>query len=837
MRPQARRPLDGVRIVDLSDGIAGGYATKLLADAGAEVVSIESRAGDPLRRRGASDASFDADGDGLLFRYLRTNQRALVLDLETDAGRAALLRLYRDCDAVLDSRRVARSADRGVLDRELDELGIGERALARINPAASWISISNFGPDSPWADRPANDFTLQAWCGSTASRGRAGLPPLTSGGEVVEWLTGTYAALGVAASLRAARRDGIGARASLSKLEAILPTLTNAGSVWGHFSQVWSLPASEDVPSIEPTADGWIGFCIFTAQQWMDFSILVDHPEWAVDPTLAHMMTRIARAEEIRASVRDYTRQHTTEELLERSELLRVPAAPIGHGALLPKIDHLVERGVFVRNPRGGFLQPRVPCASTAWSRIGIEPAATLAQASSDGAAFARDLDAASPAQSRAQGTSDAAHVSAPDTPRARPLAGLRILDLTAFWAGPYATFVLGCLGADVIHVESIQRPDGMRFGTQKSRDAEGWWEFGPTFHSANAGKRSLTLDLTRPRGIELLLELVKKSDVLIENFSPRVLDNFGLDWEKLSTANPRLVLVRMPAFGLDGPWRNRVGFAQTMEQVSGLAWLTAYPESAGEKAGPLTPRACADPLAGLHAAYAALLGLAQRDATGEGCAIESAMVETLLAIAAEGVCEYDASGTLLTGDGNRSVFAAPQGLYACAGTDSLGQPSWLALSVETDEQWLALARLLGRSDWQGDPACATRAGRRREHDRIDAVLAPWCREQGLESVVERLLAAGIPCAPVTESRMGKELDPIRKSDFIQEVAHALAGRVPIPTQPLQFRDTGGRSFPRAAPLLGEHNAEILRDLLGLSKAEIDRLRSDEIIGERPSGL
>ena len=822
-----RRPLDGVRIVDLSGGIAGGYATKLLADAGADVLAIEPTTGDSLRRRGASEASFDADGDGLLFRYLRTNQRSLVLDLESVSGRSVLLELFRQCDVVLDARPTG----------WLDARGIGEQVLARINPAASWLSISNFGSASGWADRPANDFTLQAWCGSTASRGRTGLAPLTSGGEVVEWLTGTYAALAVAASLRASRRDKRGTRVELSKLEACLPTLTNAGSVWGHFSQVWSLPASEDVPSIEPTADGWIGFCIFTAQQWMDFSLLVEHPEWAQDPTLAHMMTRIARAEEIRASVRAYTREHTTEELLERSELLRVPAAPIGHGALLPKIDHLAERGVFVRNPRGGFLQPRVPCSSTAWSRPDFAPAPTLAQALSDGTAFARDRVAASPWRPRAQATPAAQSHSASAAPFARPLEGLRILDLTAFWAGPYATFVLGGLGADVIHVESIQRPDGMRFGTQKSRDAEGWWEFGPTFHSANTGKRSLTLDLTRPRGIELLLELVKKSDVLIENFSPRVLDNFGLDWEKLSAANPRLILVRMPAFGLDGPWRNRVGFAQTMEQMSGLAWLTAYPESAGDKAGPLTPRACADPLAGLHAAYGALLGLAQRDATGTGCAIESAMVETLLAITAEGVGEFDATGTLLAGDGNRSVFAAPQGLYACAGIDSLGQPDWLALSVETDDQWAALAELLGRPDWKSEPVLSTCAGRRRAHDRIDAVIGSWSREQPRERAVERLLAAGVPCAPVMASRTGTTLNPIRKSDFVQEVEHALAGRIPIPTQPLQFRDTGGRSFPRAAPLLGEHNGEILRDLLCLSNSEIDRLRSEEIIGERPSGL
>lgn len=828
MRPQARRPFDGVRVIDLTGGIAGGYAAKLLVDAGAEVLAIESPEGDPLRRRGASAASLDRDGDGVLFRYLRTSQRALVLDLEGEAGRAALLRLYRECDVVLDARPVG----------WLDARGLGERALADANPAASWLSISSFGAGNAWSDRTANDFTLQAWCGSTASRGRAGLPPLTSGGEVVEWLTGTYAALGVAASLHACRRDGRGARVELSKLEACLPTLTNAGSVWGHFSQVWALPASEDVPSIEPTADGWIGFCIFTAQQWMDFALLVEHPEWADDPMLAHMVTRIARAAEIREQVRAYTREHTTAELLERSELLRVPAAPIGHGALLPTIDHLLARGVFVRNPRGGFLQPRVPCASSAWSRPELEPAPTLAEARAAGVACERDTASAAFATlgpSRA-GTAPV-RASLPDGPRARPLEGLRILDLTAFWAGPYATFVLAGLGADVIHVESIQRPDGMRFGTQKSRDAEGWWEFGPTFHSANAGKRSLTLDLTRPRGIELLLELVKQSDVLIENFSPRVLDNFGLDAEKLAAANPRLVFVRMPAFGLDGPWRNRVGFAQTMEQVSGLAWLTAYPESAGDRAGPLTPRACADPLAGLHAAYAALLGIAQRDATGEGCAIESAMVETLLAITAEGVAEYAATGTLLSGDGNRSVFAAPQGLYACADLDALGQPAWLALSIETDAQWAALAALLGGADGSADPAHATRAGRRRAHDQIDATLAGWLRDQPLERAVERLLAAGIPSAPVTAARRGTELEPIRKSDFVQTVEHPLAGRVPIPTQPLQFRDTGGRGIARAAPLLGEHNEEILGERLGLTASEIEQLRRDAIIGNRPSGL
>ena len=821
MTKERREPLEGVRVVDLSGGIAGGYATKLLADAGADVISVEGPVGDALRRRGASAASFDDSGDGLLFRYLRTNQRAIVLDLDTGSGREALGALYRDCDVVLDSQSLG----------DLDARGIGSECLARLNPSASWVGISSFGPGHAWTRHPANDFTLQAWSGSTASRGRPGLPPLATGGEAVEWMTGTYAAIGGLAALRGARRRGRGERVDLSKLEAITPTFTNVGSVWGHFSQVWALPPSEDVPSIEPTADGWIGFCIFTAQQWMDFSLLIERPDLGAQPDLSHMMSRIARADEIREIVRDYTRRFTTEELLERSELLRVPAAPIGHGALLPKIDHLVERGVFVRNPRGDFLQPRIPYVSTGWPRRAFEPAPTLEEARRG------EGEGNRPGWRRGRTAREPGVANGHEGTAERPLAGLRVLDLTAFWAGPYGSFVMGCLGADVIHVESIQRPDGMRFGTQTSPDTPQWWEYGPTFHGANTGKRSLTLDLTRPRGIELLLELVRQSDVLIENFSPRVLDHFGLDWERLSKVNPRLVLTRMPAFGLDGPWRNRVGFAQTMEQVCGTAWLTAYPDSAGAQAGPLTPRACADPLAGLHAVHATLLGLAHRDATGEGCAIESAMVETLLGITAEAVLEYDATKTLLRGDANRSAFAAPQGLYACPGSDELGQPLWLAISIDTEEAWRRLAEILGRPDWGEEARFSTRSRRHEEHDVIDQAISEWTRTLPREAALDRLLEAGIAAAPLTATRMGAELDPIRDSGFVQAVDHPLAGRVPIPTQPLRFSSAPGRSFARAAPMLGEHNREILCGILGLSEEEIERLSKDQVIGERPVGL
>ncbi|HPG26721.1 MAG TPA: CoA transferase, partial [Myxococcota bacterium] len=169
----------GIRVVDLTTGVAGAYAAKLLADAGASVIAVEPPEGHALRGRGLSQDSFDAAGDGLLFRYLRTSQRSLALDLEREADRDLLRGLYREADLVLESRP----------EGWLDARGIGREALARANARASWLSISAFGRGGPWSDRPANDFTLQAWCGSTASRGRSGQPPLAAGGEVGDWLS------------------------------------------------------------------------------------------------------------------------------------------------------------------------------------------------------------------------------------------------------------------------------------------------------------------------------------------------------------------------------------------------------------------------------------------------------------------------------------------------------------------------------------------------------------------------------------------------------------------------------------------------------------------------
>ena len=246
-------------------------------------------------------------------------------------------------------------------------------------------------------------------------------------------------------------------------------------------------------------------------------------------------------------------------------------------------------------------------------------------------------------------------------------------MDFTAFWAGPMATQVLAALGADVIKVEGVRRPDGMRFAGGRPPSWDQWWEWGPVFLCSNTNKRGITLELSTPQGRQAALDLIAHSDLVIENFSPRVMANFGLDWDVVHAANPRATMVRMPAFGLDGPWRDRVGFAQTMEQASGMAWLTGPADGP-----PVIPRGACDPIAGLHAAFAAIAALrdpgphrhrgARRVDDGGGGAERRR----------RGACSSThatASSCAATETGARAP--APRVSTACAGDDE-----WVAVAV-----------------------------------------------------------------------------------------------------------------------------------------------------------
>jgi crotonobetainyl-CoA:carnitine CoA-transferase CaiB-like acyl-CoA transferase len=675
-------------------------------------------------------------------------------------------------------------------------------------------SITPWGTTGPWAGRPESELVIQAECGSIGVRGLPGREPFQAGGRTTEWVGGTFAAVGALAAVRRARATGHGEHVDFSLLEVMNVAASN------YVDLFWSLlgrpelrgsPQSVETPSIEPTRDGYVGFCTNSAQQFSDFLLLIERPELREDQSLFGVANRLARFQEWNEIVHAFTQSHTTAEIVERASALRIPVAPVNDGERVRQHEHLVARGVFAKDPSGSFEHPIAPYLVDGERPPPARPAPRLGEHSGR-------------IEPRRRVAKPAAG------PPELPLAGLRILDLTAWWAGPAATQMLATLGADVIHVESVQRIDGMRStGGAFQGTRERWWEWSFFFLAANSNKRGLALNLADPRGVALAKRLVGVCDAVIENFTPRVLDGFGLGWEAIQAANPRCILVRMPAFGLSGPWRDHTGFAQTMEQLSGLAWLTGHRDDQ-----PRIQRGPCDPLAGMHAAFAFLVALAERDATGRGVHVEVPMVEGALNAAAEQLVEFTAYGRLLGRDGNRGPEAAPQGLYPCRG-HSVDAPQWLALSVASDAQWAALRAVLGEPTWARDPALATRVGRRAVHDAIDARLREHFAERPREAAVAELVAAGIPAAAVLDPRAAHLHPQLAARGFFEEVVHPEVGTHATPAVPFRY-DSVQRWIRRPAPTLGQHSREVLAELLGLSDGELDALEAARVIGTRPEG-
>jgi crotonobetainyl-CoA:carnitine CoA-transferase CaiB-like acyl-CoA transferase len=740
----AHRALEGLRVVEATDGIAGAYAGKLLRDQGATVVKVDGAA--RLRHWSAATPDEPVAGVGALAAFL-------------DAGKEL----------------VARRADAGDVDVVLSEGRANERDGS---PVATTVRIEPFGRDGPLADAVGSEFTLQAWCGLMSGCGTPSTPPLQMGILHGQWATGAVAAMAALAGVRSARATGVSPSIEVSALEVMAVVLNNYPPLYRQFTgSVSFMSRSGDWPQVVPCKDGWIGLCVFTPQQWSDFAAMIGREDLSADDRLNSMGGRGRNRALAESVVRPWLETHTVAEICELGELFRVPVAQVGNGRDVLTMDHFVERGVFVEHAEG-FVAPRPPFLVTPSPapRVGPRPVAA----------------------------------------GALPLSGVTVVDLTAFWAGPACTHQLATLGADVIKIESPTRPDGMRFATVRSPTEPDWMEYGPTFHGTNPGKRSVTIDFSKPEGREVVLRLVERADVVVENFTPRVLGNVGLEYDDLVARRADVILLRMPAFGLDGPWRDRPGFAQTTEQVSGIAWMT------GEADGEALVRSTIDPIAGIHGAFAVLAALAQRDRSGEGQQIEMPMAEVAMNVAAEPIVTWSAYGTLLERNGNRGAPGAPQGVYACDGHEQ-----WVAISITSDDEWRALVGVLGDPEWARDATLASGGGRRARHDELAAELAAWFVGRDRDETVEALLAAGVLAAPVWDQMIQDELPQLAERGFTQWLEHPVAGAVGYPGTGVRA-DSFDNSYRAPAPTVGQHTTEVLREL-GLSDAEIDELAANGI--------
>jgi len=788
-------PLHDLRVVEISDRIAGSYCGKLLVDAGAQVHKIEPPQGDSLRRYSATGSPVADGADAPFFSFLNAGKRSMTCAPDSDRYEAEIAA----ADVVVVTAGRSRAA----------AMGIDPQRLLAESGRAVIVTISDFGWDGPYADRAASEFTLQAWAGSPGFRGDPAGPPIAIGGDLGEYMGGVYAAFGALAVRRRVERGGPGEHLDLSMLEAMTAMQS---SEWLH-SQLLRVPPirrTTEVPSIEPAKDGYVGITMVTGQQWLDFVAMVECPQLEEIEQLRFQIGRWAYRDLIREQIHPWLAERTVAEIVELGQLFRLPIAALGNGSTIRDMEYVRQRKAFAHNP-AGFHQPRPP-----WLMSACAPAPLS------------DTDAVGEADAEPPWRQD--EFDEPSASQELPLAGVRIVDLTAFWAGPAATHLLAAFGADVVKVESIQRPDGIRYSGGMRTDVDDWWEYGWVFHAMNTNKRSVTLDLGSEDGRRLFTELVAGADVVIENFTPRVMEQFGLTADALLKVNPELVFARMPAFGLDGPWRDRVGFAPTMEQIAGLAWVTGLPEGP-----PVTPRGACDPLAGVHAAFAVLAALNFAERTGCGQLVELPMLETVLNATAVQAIESEVFGTTLCRRGNRGHCDSIQNIYRCA--DSVEQQDeWIAVTVRDDQQWHALVELMGRPAWC-DESLSRVAGRRTRADDVDRRLHDWFAEQPRDAMVERLAGAGIPAAPVLSPSLVTENPQLRARGFFEALHHASTGDGLYPCPPFALLSGQGSWLLRPPPRLGEHNEEVLRDRCGLTDEELMRLATSGVIGNRPKGL
>lgn len=412
------------------------------------------------------------------------------------------------------------------------------------------------------------------------------------------------------------------------------------------------------------------------------------------------------------------------------------------------------------------------------------------------------------------------------------PFDNIRVVELTTAWAGPMSGRVLAYFGAEVIHIESPTRtntwrankghPSAVNFPDFDAGERR--WDRVFLFNSQNVNKRSLGIDLKAPGGLEAVKQLILKSDVLICNFRPGMLQRLGLDFDTLSAEKPELIVIEMPAFGLKGPHSSYAALGPTMEMAAGMSAAISYKGGKPTITGP----SYLDPIGGFNAAAAVATALFHRQQTGQGQHIEMSQVEAAMQFIGGEILSTKVWKTDIEPDGNRVAHAAPHNAYPADGPDE-----WIVIAAEDEQQWTALCAEMSHSDLASDDRFASLHARKANEDVLDALIADWTRTHCKHQLAARLQAAGVTAAPVNSPKDVFGSDYLAHRGFFAELDHPVAGRHAHPGLPFHLCGTPG-SYRTAAPSFGADNAYILKDLLGYAETEYAHLQKTRTIADAP---
>lgn len=768
---------------------------------GARIILVEPPGGLAVRRHRVAGEIEPGVERGPLHLWLNAGKESVVLDVESAPGQAALGRLIKNASIVVHGEQPARARALGLMPEQL-----------AANEGLITVAVTPYGLTGPMADEPATDLTLVAESGLAGITGDPAREPISLYGHQPSYQGALSAAVATLAAVYRRETTGQGDYIDISILDATaitleeyVPFLTYSGRTKARAGNrtIYNGPLSD----IYRTRDGFAGIMLNTVPQWEAFTIALGHPEWQEDTRYISWDSRVEHGDELGAEIAAWFAERTTAEAVGELQDLRVPAAPSLDVPGLLADPQLAARDFFVdvEHPTVGSLRyPGDPALRTA-PGLAFRRAPLLGEHTE--AVLSAPLRAARSA-------------ATPAAPRP-PLDGVRILDITQVWAGPYASELLCELGATVIHVEGPLRPDMVRYSAAPPGEWDRPEETGGYFHQQNRGKLSFTLDLSRPEGQALLVEVAATCDIVVNNFSPRVMRNWGADYESLRKLNPAITTVGMPGFGATGPYGNYVCYGEALEGAAGLVRLTGYSADEPVRAG----IAYLDPTGGINGALLMLSALRYRQVTGEGQHIDLSQHAAGVKLVGEAVLAYQLTGALPDTYANHHADWSPHALYPAAGEDR-----WVAIAIRSDDEWQRFCHV---ARIEAPASLATAEARLAARDGADALVSRWTRTLPDAHVAKLLRAAGIAAAPVT---FGAEL--LEHPQFIArgtfpEIEHPVTGKRRLTRTPLVFERAPVGTF-RRAPLFGEHNRQILREFIGKSDAEVDDLEARGVVGGRP---
>jgi crotonobetainyl-CoA:carnitine CoA-transferase CaiB-like acyl-CoA transferase len=795
--PKTVGPLSGVRLLEVGGGLAAAYAVKLLVDLGAEATVIEPASGSPLRNAAALSPR-----GSLIFQYLRSGCNSVVLARDAE-GIELLLLAHAQTDITIDA----------LPPGQWTNLMMSYRAPAL--PGSVVIHISPFGQTGPRKGQRATSLTLQAMAGWSHRIVGDGGEPLFAGGDLDAYGGGVHAAVAALTAWRQAHTTASSVESDVSLFECLVGMLPYP-TVHAEILNAAGLampPIIRSLPGVLACRDGWVGINPLNQQGWNDVCEIMGIPEFR--DQLRQVQADPALTMVFRTQAELWLRQQDGDDIVDLMQSMRVPATRVLDGRGLLNHPQLRTRNAFIRQPGDDFLRPAPPWrfSSTSLPLPSVAPP------------LGRDTEnpwrtPRLPPKEVLSVRSESRHSTWGGGRPNLPYSGLKVFDLSVYWAGPIITMYLASFGADVVKVESHQRPDPFRYSTSLPELGEDWWERSAVWQSTNLNKRSLTLDLTNSVAQEIASRFIAQADVLIENFSPRVLDHLGIDVSAACASNRSLIVVRLPGFGLDGPYRDHIAWAPTFEQASGLANVTGEQDGA-----PTPPGGCADPLAGMHGLLALQAALVHRDRTGEGQVIEMAQLEALTALTADQVIAASGNGELPTRHGNQHPNIAPHGVYPCLGADE-----WIAIAAQDDE-WETLAAEVGRADLLADPELADLATRQAWRHELDASIRVWTSQRSARQAEATLRNCGVTVAAVVDPALLGDDEQLRARGYFQAIDRPATATYRYPGWPMRYSFDPDTPHAHAAPTLGEHTEDLLAHVLGMSGSEIERLSADGVIG------